>query len=101
MQKNTAVLPAVSRPSKNQFFDGVITFCLSPIGLPGGKTHRETALKGDPLRRMNRRSRKNELRTAALNNPKDFFDRLNTAVLPAVSFFRQPFEQALAYRHSL
>jgi len=49
------------------------------FGLPGGKTHRETALKGDPFRRMNRRSRKNGLRATALNNPKNFFDRLSAS----------------------
>ncbi len=50
------------RPSKSQFFDGVTTFCLSSFGLPDGKTHRETALKGDPLRRMNRHSRKKRVK---------------------------------------
>jgi len=34
------------RPSKNLFFDGTTVFCLSPFGLPGGKTHRGTARNG-------------------------------------------------------
>jgi len=46
-QQKAALFTRRLRPSKNQFFDGVTTFCLSPFGLPGGKTHRETALKGD------------------------------------------------------
>jgi len=44
-QKATRCAGGLS-PSKNEFFDGVTTFCLSPFGLPGGKTHGEIAQTG-------------------------------------------------------
>jgi hypothetical protein len=59
------------------FFDGITALCLSPFGFRAAKSTEKPPIPGDPFRRMNRRSRKSGLRAAALNNPKDFFDRLS------------------------
>jgi len=81
-------LEAHLRPSKNMFFDGITTFCLSPFGLPGGKTHGETARNGrECCGGSTAAAGIYGLRVATLNNPLDFFDRLKGAFSKRLSFF--------------
>jgi len=63
---------------KNSFLTGQPFFASRPSDSRAAKNTEKSPVWGDPFHRVNRRSRKNGLRAAALNNPRDFFDRQNS-----------------------